>query len=108
MIQRIEHFRTKLQIQPFGDYKPLPDPQIQIPITRSFENIAPGTIASWRRYCESTSILEHRRSNHSRDFLQSNFWFSSDDIGTRLVRKVRRPDTATYAERLSGHERVNS
>src|SRR5215468_9096931 len=108
MVQRIEHLGTKLQFESFGQFKTFANSQIQVPVTRSFKNIAPGTIASGCRYRKRASVLENDGADHSRDFLQSDLWLGSDNISTRFVRKVRCPHAAAYAERLAGHERVNS
>src|SRR5207249_2544890 len=76
--------------------------------TRSFKNVPPGAIRSGRRYGKRAGVFENDRTDHARHLLQANLRFGAGYIGTRLVREVRRTDAAAYAERLSGHERVNS
>src|SRR5262249_58631731 len=108
MVQRVKHFGAELQIQPLGQFETFADPQIEIPITRSFKSVAPGSVASGRRYRKRTGVLENDGTDHSRDFLQLNLRFGSYDIRSRLMRKIRRADATAYTEGLSGHQRVNS
>src|SRR5215467_7770115 len=104
MVQSIEHFGTELKIETFGQFEPFAYSYIQIPITRSFKNVAPGAIAAGGRYCKRRSILENDWTEHSRNILQSNWRRGADDIRTRLMRKIRCANTTAHTEGLSGHE----
>ena len=108
MVQRVKHFGAELQIESFSQLETVADSQIEIPVPRSFKNVASRAIRSRRRDGKRAGVLENDRTDHTRHFLQANLRFGADDIGTRLVREVRRSDAAADAERLAGHERVNS
>ena len=108
MVQSVEHLGAKLEFHTLGYVKGFNEAQIEIPVTWSLENVAPGAIRSRHRYGERAGVLENDRTDHTRHFLQANLRFGADDIRTRLVREVRRSDAAADAERLAGHERVNS
>src|SRR5438093_3726150 len=108
MVQRIEHFGAELQVESFSQVEPFADTQIQIPVTRSFKDVAAGAIRSRRRYCEAGVVFENDRANHSRDFLQSRLRFRSDDIRSRFMRKIRGADATAHGEGLSGLKRVDS
>src|SRR5437016_11995812 len=108
MVQRVEHLSAELQIESFSQLETFTDSQIEIPVPRSFEDVAPSAVRSRRRDGKRAGILENDRTDHTRHFLQANPRFGADDIRTRLVREVGRADAAANAERLSGHERVYS
>src|SRR5262245_24579914 len=108
MVQRVEHFGAELQIESFGQHESFSDSQIEIPVTWCFKNISSRAIASGGRYRKRTCILENDWTDDARDFLQSNLRHRSDDIRAGLMGEVRCADAAACAERLSGHERVNS
>src|SRR5262249_2816194 len=104
MVQRVEDFSAELKIEPFCQFETLADSQVNIPVTRSFKDIAARTVAPRCRYSKPTCVLENDWADNSRHLLQLNLWFGSDDIGTRVVRKVRCARTAAYAKWLAGHE----
>jgi len=101
MVQRVEHFGAELQVQPFTEIESFPNPQIEIPVTWCFEDIAAGAVGPGRRYGETGGVLENYRTDNSGNFLQPNLRLRSNDIRARLMRKIRGPYSAAHSERLS-------
>src|SRR5207245_11131860 len=107
-VQRGEHLSAELQIESFSQLETFTDSQIEIPVPRSFEDVAPSAVRSRRRDGKRAGILENDRTDQTRHFLQANLRLSAHYIRPRLMREVGRADAAANAERFSGHERVNS
>src|SRR5262245_22279349 len=107
MVERVEHLRSEIELEPFAQLERLGYAEIHVPVARRVEDVASRAVRSGSGDRERAGVGEYHRPGDSGFLLQFSL-DRLDDIGARDMREVRRSDAAGDAERLAGHIRVDA